>query len=140
MTKIDIEALPTTVYRTGLPFSAMNCPISLSESTGMVCPICLSEFVEGEKLRVLPGCCHSFHMDCIDAWLVSNSSCPSCRKSLLDAQLNASNGVVELAAETSQSAQMHVIEGGEGVTATHGVQTEKTKIYFKNYYAQSKKK
>ena len=69
-------------------------------------------------------------MDCIDAWLVSNSSCPSCRKSLLDAQLNASNGVVELAAETSQSAQMHVIEGGKGVTATHGVQTEKNEDIF----------
>ena len=123
MEKIDIEALPATVYCTGSPLTDMDCPICLADSAGMECPIFLLEFVEGEKLWVLPRCCHSFHMDCIDAWLVSNSSCPSCRKSLLDAQLNASNKVIELAAETSQSAQMHVIKGGEGVTATHGVQS-----------------
>jgi len=119
MEKIDIEALPTTVYRTGSPLAGMDCPICLSESAGMDCPICLSEFVQGEKLRILPGCCHSFHMDCIDAWLISNSSCPSCRKSPLDVRLKTSTGVTDPAAEASQIAQMHVIERNEGATVTH---------------------
>ncbi|XP_031382368.1 RING-H2 finger protein ATL72-like isoform X2 [Punica granatum] len=48
------------------------------------CPICLGEFVEGDKVRVLPKCHHGFHVKCIDTWLLSHSSCPTCRQSLLD--------------------------------------------------------
>ena len=48
------------------------------------CAICLSEFVAGEKLRLLPKCCHGFHVRCIDKWLDSHSSCPKCRHNLLE--------------------------------------------------------
>lgn len=48
------------------------------------CPICLGEFVDGEKVRVLPKCNHGFHVRCIDEWLASHSSCPNCRLSLLE--------------------------------------------------------
>ncbi|ESQ48946.1 hypothetical protein EUTSA_v10021678mg [Eutrema salsugineum] len=47
------------------------------------CLICLGDFVEGEKVRVLPKCDHGFHVRCIDTWLVSRSSCPTCRQPLL---------------------------------------------------------
>lgn len=47
------------------------------------CLICLGDFVEGEKVRVLPKCNHGFHVRCIDTWLLSRSSCPTCRQSLL---------------------------------------------------------
>ncbi|KAK7263028.1 hypothetical protein RJT34_30612 [Clitoria ternatea] len=43
------------------------------------CAVCLGEFEEGEDLRTLPGCMHSFHVTCIDKWLSSHSSCPMCR-------------------------------------------------------------
>ncbi|XP_022133587.1 RING-H2 finger protein ATL51-like [Momordica charantia] len=43
------------------------------------CAICLSEFEEGEDLRTLPECMHSYHVPCIDMWLYSHSSCPMCR-------------------------------------------------------------
>ncbi|KAJ4834403.1 hypothetical protein Tsubulata_007345, partial [Turnera subulata] len=48
------------------------------------CPICLGEFAEGEKMRVLPKCNHGFHAECIDKWLCSHSSCPLCRQLLID--------------------------------------------------------
>lgn len=51
------------------------------------CPICLGEFVDGEKVRVLPKCNHGFHLRCIDTWLSSHSSCPTCRHSLLERPL-----------------------------------------------------
>nr|XP_043626857.1 RING-H2 finger protein ATL51-like [Erigeron canadensis] len=46
---------------------------------GADCAVCLSEFQEGESLRLLPKCGHAFHLPCIDTWLRSHSSCPLCR-------------------------------------------------------------
>ncbi|KAJ7980297.1 RING-H2 finger protein [Quillaja saponaria] len=43
------------------------------------CAVCLSEFEENETGRVLPKCDHSFHIDCIDMWFHSHSTCPLCR-------------------------------------------------------------
>ncbi|XP_008779008.1 RING-H2 finger protein ATL8-like [Phoenix dactylifera] len=47
------------------------------------CPICLAEFVEGDEIRILPPCGHGFHVACVDTWLGSHSSCPSCRRILV---------------------------------------------------------
>ncbi|KAJ7523988.1 hypothetical protein O6H91_18G071900 [Diphasiastrum complanatum] len=47
------------------------------------CAVCLSEFQEGEKARLLPKCGHVFHLECIDKWLFSHSTCPLCRVSLI---------------------------------------------------------
>ncbi|XP_031111583.1 RING-H2 finger protein ATL16 [Ipomoea triloba] len=46
------------------------------------CAVCLSEFQETEKLRMIPNCGHVFHIDCIDIWLQSNANCPLCRNSI----------------------------------------------------------
>lgn len=48
------------------------------------CVICLSEYVAGDKLRLLPKCNHGFHVRCIDKWLKSHSSCPKCRHCLIE--------------------------------------------------------
>lgn len=43
------------------------------------CPVCLDDFEEDQAVRVLP-CSHSFHIDCIDPWLLNVAgSCPLCR-------------------------------------------------------------
>ncbi|XP_027187733.1 RING-H2 finger protein ATL46-like [Cicer arietinum] len=46
------------------------------------CAVCLCEFSEKDKLRLLPMCSHAFHISCIDTWLLSNSTCPLCRGTL----------------------------------------------------------
>lgn len=46
------------------------------------CAVCLCEFSEKDKLRLLPVCSHAFHISCIDTWLLSNSTCPLCRGTL----------------------------------------------------------
>ncbi|KAJ3704924.1 hypothetical protein LUZ61_008629 [Rhynchospora tenuis] len=48
------------------------------------CAVCLSEFEDDEKLKLLPKCSHVFHPDCIDAWLVGHATCPVCRYNLTD--------------------------------------------------------
>lgn len=51
------------------------------------CAVCLNEFQEEEKLRIIPNCGHFFHIDCIDIWLQNNANCPLCRNSSLDQQI-----------------------------------------------------
>jgi len=48
------------------------------------CVICISEFVHGDRVRILPKCSHGFHVKCIDEWLSSHSSCPTCRHCLME--------------------------------------------------------
>ncbi|OWM80097.1 hypothetical protein CDL15_Pgr010075 [Punica granatum] len=43
------------------------------------CPVCLSEFEDGETARALPKCGHAFHVECIDMWFQTHSNCPLCR-------------------------------------------------------------
>lgn len=52
---------------------------SVVGSTDGTCAICLCEFEDGEELRTMPECVHSFHVGCIDMWLYSHSNCPVCR-------------------------------------------------------------
>ncbi|KAJ0250488.1 RING-H2 finger protein ATL60 [Hirschfeldia incana] len=49
---------------------------------GLECAVCLSHLVDGDKARVLPGCKHGFHVDCIDMWFQSHSTCPLCRNTV----------------------------------------------------------
>ncbi|KAG6484115.1 hypothetical protein ZIOFF_060909 [Zingiber officinale] len=43
------------------------------------CSVCLSDFRDGELVRLLPKCDHAFHLGCIDTWLRSHVNCPLCR-------------------------------------------------------------
>ena len=52
-------------------------------SENETCAVCLGDFEEGEELKTLPECMHSFHVLCIDMWLYSNSNCPVCRADAL---------------------------------------------------------
>lgn len=59
------------------------------------CAVCLCEFSEEDKLRLLPVCSHAFHINCIDTWLLSNSTCPLCRGSLFIPGLAFENPVFD---------------------------------------------
>ncbi|MED6143648.1 hypothetical protein PIB30_007951 [Stylosanthes scabra] len=79
-----IDALPVFYYRE---------IIGLKEPFD--CAVCLCQFSEEDMLRLLPICNHAFHIDCIDTWLMSNSTCPLCRGSLYDPGFAFDNPVYE---------------------------------------------
>ncbi|GFY84469.1 hypothetical protein Acr_03g0012430 [Actinidia rufa] len=67
-----LHQIPVAVYGSGANNPATDCAI------------CLDEFADGEIVRVLPKCRHGFHVKCIDMWLTSHASCPTCRRSLVE--------------------------------------------------------
>ncbi|XP_022751630.1 RING-H2 finger protein ATL13-like [Durio zibethinus] len=79
------------------------------------CAICLCEFEPEDKLRLLPKCSHAFHMECIDTWLLSHSTCPLCRASLLpDFSPNNSSPIV-LVLESGSESSREIFTDREGV-------------------------
>ncbi|KAJ0039635.1 hypothetical protein Pint_28746 [Pistacia integerrima] len=76
------------------PSSAANKGVKkkLAALSSTDCAICLGEFAEGDEMRMLPQCGHGFHVVCIDKWLASHSSCPSCRQILVVARCKNCGG------------------------------------------------
>ncbi|PIN04572.1 Anaphase-promoting complex (APC), subunit 11 [Handroanthus impetiginosus] len=75
---------PSSTVESGLDVAVLNSlPVFLysskSEQPRLDCAVCLSEFEEREVVRHLPKCNHSFHVECIDMWFRSHSTCPLCR-------------------------------------------------------------
>ncbi|KAL2526813.1 RING-H2 finger protein ATL73 [Abeliophyllum distichum] len=77
-----LRRIPVAEYRSGHDSTA---------AAFTDCPICLGEFIDGEKVRVLPNCHHCFHVKCIDIWLASHSSCPTCRQSVTEQSPDAAD-------------------------------------------------
>ncbi|WCJ23064.1 RING/U-box superfamily protein [Euphorbia peplus] len=68
-----IDSLPVFTY------SSIKRRSAAAGGGGGDCAVCLSKFEPDDQLRLLPLCCHAFHVDCIDTWLQSNQTCPLCR-------------------------------------------------------------
>lgn len=69
MSKDDLKGLPCFEYK-----------VAEKENTSSVdCAVCLENFKMGDKCRLLPNCKHSFHVQCIDSWVLKTPDCPICR-------------------------------------------------------------
>ena len=68
----DLAKLPTVPYAEDL---------DLLKGEEQCCSVCITDYDQGDKLRVLP-CKHLFHAKCVDQWLSVNATCPLCRKSI----------------------------------------------------------
>ncbi|KAH0470395.1 hypothetical protein IEQ34_000118 [Dendrobium chrysotoxum] len=56
------------------------------EEAEVECAVCLSAIADGEMVRELLQCGHTFHVACIDLWFRSHTSCPVCRSIVLPSQ------------------------------------------------------
>ncbi|XP_038893199.1 RING-H2 finger protein ATL46-like [Benincasa hispida] len=101
-----IDALPVFLYKE---------IVGLKEPFD--CAVCLCEFSELDKLRLLPTCSHAFHIDCIDTWLLSNSTCPLCRGTLHSPVLAIENPVYGF--EESEETEVSTEDGRFGIPTAH---------------------
>ncbi|GFZ07808.1 hypothetical protein Acr_19g0007450 [Actinidia rufa] len=68
MSQDEIRKLPCFDYEVGE-----------KGKSSMECAVCLESFKVGDVCRLLPKCKHSFHVQCIDSWLLKTAVCPICR-------------------------------------------------------------
>lgn len=52
------------------------------------CSICLTDFKQGEVVKVVPLCGHTFHKKCLEQWLVLRFRCPNCNVEIDTSEAN----------------------------------------------------
>ncbi|PSS19360.1 RING-H2 finger protein [Actinidia chinensis var. chinensis] len=67
-------------YREMLPIIVFKESFSVNDAQ---CSVCLADYQAEDRLQQIPSCGHTFHMDCIDLWLATHTTCPLCRLSLV---------------------------------------------------------
>lgn len=70
LTATEISALPH--------FVATHADIG----DGIECSICLGDISQGDAVRQLEACGHTFHRPCLDLWLLRRADCPLCKRNV----------------------------------------------------------
>jgi len=56
--------------------------VEMTPGDDEVCSICVDSFAEGDCVRCLNTCGHTFHQSCIDLWLLRQADCPLCKRTV----------------------------------------------------------
>ncbi|KAF3774404.1 RING-H2 finger protein [Nymphaea thermarum] len=89
------------------------------------CAVCLNQFEEGEKLRILPKCSHAFHIDCVDTWLQTHSNCPICRARVSNTVL-CHQYLIEIENPFTEGRQNLHSDGQNGLSRENSSQSQPT--------------
>lgn len=103
----SLKKIPTHKYTKGDPYET--------------CAICLDDYAEGEKLRVLP-CAHAYHTKCIDPWLTKNRRvCPVCKRKVFAADEQVVTDESDSDADDTTPLIRHGHQGTQGGTFTRQI-------------------
>ncbi|KAL5778270.1 hypothetical protein ACOSP7_011196 [Xanthoceras sorbifolium] len=73
---VEVKGLSST-YLEKLPRTTRKELVMGSE-----CAVCLDQIESQQPARLIPGCNHGFHIQCVDTWLSNYPVCPVCRANL----------------------------------------------------------
>eukprot|EP01105_Mastigella_eilhardi_P014739 TRINITY_DN3356_c0_g1_i1.p1 TRINITY_DN3356_c0_g1~~TRINITY_DN3356_c0_g1_i1.p1 ORF type:complete len:395 (-),score=98.61 TRINITY_DN3356_c0_g1_i1:75-1259(-) len=94
-------------------------PDDVVTAADATCAICLGDYENEELIRMLP-CGHHFHASCIDKWLVTNKTCPFCKRDIdsPEPSPHMQQVTVETAPSGTPETQPHPEAEPQGGTAT----------------------
>ncbi|KAK9080183.1 hypothetical protein SSX86_001858 [Deinandra increscens subsp. villosa] len=84
--------------------------------TDTLCSVCLGDYQAEDRLQQIPACKHAFHVECIDNWLSTHTTCPLCRLSLLASsptEPQPTNDTVTTHAENSTGESLQIENCGQ---------------------------
>jgi hypothetical protein len=70
---------PVTVHPTADQIHQHTTRITAPRTMDDNCAICQDPIEQGQQMRILNYCTHSFHTTCIDTWFTTHVTCPTCR-------------------------------------------------------------
>ncbi|XP_035378994.1 E3 ubiquitin-protein ligase RNF13 isoform X3 [Electrophorus electricus] len=96
-----------------------------------VCAICLDEYEEGDRLRVLP-CSHAYHCKCVDPWLTkTKKTCPVCKQKVVPSEDSDSDSVSgdSGSEDTEEVSESTPLLRSLASTSAHSFGTVSTSLY-----------
>ncbi|XP_074280172.1 uncharacterized protein LOC141605351 [Silene latifolia] len=114
------ELLPVIIYKESFTVKDTQCSV------------CLGDYQAEDKLQQIPGCYHTFHLNCIDLWLATHTTCPLCRLSLVTSSKDPPDSHPDSPSDNdSRGDSVYSIDGvlnsdnpsdnGSGVESVHSV-------------------
>jgi endogenous inhibitor of DNA gyrase (YacG/DUF329 family) len=70
---------PVTVHPTEEQINQHTTTTTATRNMDDNCAICQDPIEQGQRMRILNYCTHSFHVECIDTWFTTHVTCPTCR-------------------------------------------------------------
>ncbi|CAL5195838.1 unnamed protein product [Lathyrus oleraceus] len=119
-----LKSLPVLVYK----------PEEFKDD--LECAVCLCDVVEGEKARLLPKCNHGFHLECIDMWFESHSTCPLCRN------IVSNESSKPISTSNAQEINVLVSSESENLSPMNGLESSNfptNVLVFGNYQTQTQR-
>ena len=104
-TPVNTDLLQDVEVPTNLSILRNNTTVSSYANLNTTedrCCICRENFRDTDIVRKINSCGHVFHINCVDTWLESNTTCPMCRHDIRESITSRNENDIEIES-TNQS-------------------------------------